>query len=375
MSRIRISLLTVFFLISLFREARSQEALDSADKLYSAQFAASQRTQNGFLNEALSASKDALKTGENRFGPTHLAMVPLWTDLATLYRIMGRFGEAESALKWGLAIREKALGSENPLVGEALCHLSSLYNDWGKWSEAEFWGEKAVSLFESKGNETDLAKALRLLGEVELNLQNNKEAVTFLSRSLAVLEKTSTPSPQKILFLETLAKAYLANKQMEKAELTLLEAQAVTKKNFPADSIEAGDMNKKLGDFYFTLGQKEKSKPLFDAALKIDKGFVGVYYGYSALPYLHRLSEAYLSTGDYPSAKDLLEKALNTSRESLGNRHPLVAITLLRLARAETLGGDKKGSRDHREEALLILESLFPKNHPLILSLKTELGK
>jgi len=121
-----------------------QEALDSSDKIFSAQYAAYQRVQSGSLNDALAASKDALKTAENRYGPTHPTVVPLLVDLATLYRIMGRYEEAESSLKWGLAIREKTLDKNDLLIAETLEHLASLYNDWGNGKKPNSWGKRPL---------------------------------------------------------------------------------------------------------------------------------------------------------------------------------------------------------------------------------------
>lgn len=372
----RIFKFSLFILIFLFPVlATAQELLDSVDSLLSAQFAAATRTQSGFLNDALSAEKAALETAQHRYGPTHLSLVPVLTDLATLYRIMGRYEEAESQLKWGLALREKALGTHDASLADSLDPLASLYSEEGRWEEAEFFEKKALVLREASGNPDSLAASLSLLGDIELNLNKNFEARNFLTRGLAVQEKTAGNPAETLSLLNRLSKAFQAGNNPADAEANLLKALALAKKSFAANSIEEADALEKLADFYFAAGQKEKAAALYQSALKIDKGFVGVYYGYSVLPYMQRLAVAYQAAGDAASAKDLLEKALVTCRDSYGPRHPLLAVTLLRLARAEETLGDSKAARSHREQVLEILKSHFAKNYPLILEVEGQLAK
>jgi len=365
----------LFFLFTLPSTGPSQELLDSVDGLLSAQYSAYKNNEAGFLNDALASAKAALETARNRYGPTHLAIVPVLTDLATLDRVLARFEEAESNLKWGLAIREKKLGPQDPLVAESLEQLAALYDDWGKWKEAEFFGKRALDIREKFTDQGGLVKALGLLGGIELNLRNNTAAQTLLKRGLELQDKNAGPPVLSIQMLSSLAIAFLADKRPAEALASLQKALSLAQKNFPAEGVEWEDAMKKLGDYYASTGQPEKAKPLYESVLKIAKGYVGVYYGYTVLPYLQRLAEAYQSVGDYKSAEDLLNKSLATSREAFGTQHPLVAVTLLRLARAEEGLGESKSARTHREEALSILKSRLPKDYPLILEVTTQLGK
>jgi tetratricopeptide (TPR) repeat protein len=58
-------------------------------------------------------------------------------NLAVLYKAQARHAEAEPLHKRSLAIREKALGSDHPNVGESLYNLASLYHVQGRFAEAE----------------------------------------------------------------------------------------------------------------------------------------------------------------------------------------------------------------------------------------------
>ncbi len=44
---------------------------------------------------------------EDRFGPVHPSLVPIFNDMASLHRFLAEYGKAEEEIKWGLALREK----------------------------------------------------------------------------------------------------------------------------------------------------------------------------------------------------------------------------------------------------------------------------
>ncbi len=57
-------------------------------------------------------------------------------NLAELYRLQGRYAEAEPLYERSLAIREKALGAEHPHVATSLENYSALLRKTGRDAEA-----------------------------------------------------------------------------------------------------------------------------------------------------------------------------------------------------------------------------------------------
>jgi tetratricopeptide (TPR) repeat protein len=57
--------------------------------------------------------------------------------VAILYQYQGRYPEAEPLYKRALAIHEKALGPEHPVVATGLNNLAFLYQAQGRYAEAE----------------------------------------------------------------------------------------------------------------------------------------------------------------------------------------------------------------------------------------------
>jgi len=58
-------------------------------------------------------------------------------NLAELYRIQGRYPEAEPLYRRSLAIRERTLGPEHPSVATSLNNLAAFYHVQGRYAEAE----------------------------------------------------------------------------------------------------------------------------------------------------------------------------------------------------------------------------------------------
>src|SRR5258708_28848259 len=67
-------------------------------------------------------------------------------NLANVYRLQGKYSEAEALFNRALTIREKALGSSHPDVGQTLNNLGLLYRDQGKYVEAEELLKRALTI-------------------------------------------------------------------------------------------------------------------------------------------------------------------------------------------------------------------------------------
>src|SRR5579872_1332120 len=154
----------LFFYLSLCTVGmtRAERMMDSVDTFSVARNAAYMRIKDGDFAGALSAEEKALRSAEDRFGKLHPSIVPVLNDVAVIHRYLGHYAQAETDFKWGLAIREKTLGPDDPLVAESLSHLAALYDDWGRWQEGEFFAQRALTIREEQPVKSprDISQAL-----------------------------------------------------------------------------------------------------------------------------------------------------------------------------------------------------------------------
>ena len=140
----------------------------------------------------------AVKEAEG-FGPQDPRLAASLLGLGELYLHRRRYAEAESLLKRGLAIREKALGPEHPDVAGSLNNLAALYDDQGKYAEAEPLVKRVLAIFENAlGPEhPDVAASLENYAALLRETGRSDEAAKMEARAEAIRAKHAKENPAK----------------------------------------------------------------------------------------------------------------------------------------------------------------------------------
>src|SRR4051794_15767322 len=110
------------------------------------------------------------------------------SNLGEVYRLMGRFREAEAIYKRALHSREQRLGAEDPLIANILNAMSCLNIDLGDPEAAEKVASRAVAIRERAGLTKDgqFAAMLHNLGEANRRLKRFDVAEGLFQRSLRI---------------------------------------------------------------------------------------------------------------------------------------------------------------------------------------------
>jgi TonB family protein len=109
----------------------------------------------------------------------------------------GKYEEAIPPARRVLALREKALGREHPLVASALMNLATLDSEVRNLEEAKTLAHRALNIYEKLGGEyvPQQIKALDLLARLE---PFAPEAIALHERNLALKEKTYGPDSLEV---------------------------------------------------------------------------------------------------------------------------------------------------------------------------------
>ncbi len=158
--------------------------------------AATKAYQQGNYPEAEKQLEAAVKEAEG-FGPQDPRLATSLNNLAEVYRLEGRYGKAESLLKRGLAIREKALGPEHPDVAGSLNNLAALYDDQGKYAEAEPLVKRALAIAEKAlgPDHPHVATALENYAALLRKTGRTTEAAKLEARAEAIRAKHAKENP------------------------------------------------------------------------------------------------------------------------------------------------------------------------------------
>ncbi len=156
----------------------------------------------------------------------------LSASVARLYR-EGKYDEALPMAKRVLEIREKALGPEHVLMGEALFNLAELYLAKNKFKEAEPLYQRLVAYYE-KAFGPEHAKTLNALERsayISFRRDDYKEAEKLFLRALTGYEKSSAPDFKKAARLALdIAELYRFTKDNDKAGAMFLRAIELNEK-------------------------------------------------------------------------------------------------------------------------------------------------
>src|SRR5262249_46377295 len=98
-------------------DSRLAESLSNLADLYGAQ---------GNYSQAMQFESRLLAVRERVLGPNHPVVAIILVDLGNMEWRSGKFVEAQSTLKRALAIREKLFGEEHPEVAQCLNYLASI---------------------------------------------------------------------------------------------------------------------------------------------------------------------------------------------------------------------------------------------------------
>jgi len=106
--------------------------------------------QRAQYEEAEPLYQRAIAIGEKTLGPEHPLLAIYINNLANLYRDQGKYEEAEPLYQRAIAIGEKTLGPEHPDLATWLNNLANLYCDQGRYEEAEPLFKRALAVYEQK---------------------------------------------------------------------------------------------------------------------------------------------------------------------------------------------------------------------------------
>jgi CHAT domain-containing protein/Tfp pilus assembly protein PilF len=218
------------------------------------------------------------------------------TNLAALYQRQGRFAEAEPLFKRALAVSEKGLSREHPDVGRALNNLATLYVKQQRQAEAEPLFQRALAIYQKVGGPEHpaVATVLNNIGQVDRDLNRDADAEAPIKRSLAIREKVLGPDhPDVARSLNNLAGLYEHQQRYADAEPLYRRALAIRERALGPDHPDAVISTSNLAYFLHVSGRTADALPLAERTLRTDRAQLRV-----VLPILFAARQQSLLAGD-----------------------------------------------------------------------------
>ena len=192
----------------------------------------------GRNKEASELLEEALSFGIKELGKDHSHVSIYQCNLAIVYRNMGRNKEASELLETSLASDKKNFGENHPRVAMRQSNLANVYKDMDRNEEASELLELALdSAKKNLGEDHPLiATCQSNLGVVYKNLGKYKEALKFLETALASdIKNFGASNPNVAIDLINLAHVYLSSKEYEKSKKYFEKSYLIYLDNFGED--------------------------------------------------------------------------------------------------------------------------------------------
>ncbi|MHC9538936.1 MAG: tetratricopeptide repeat protein [Vulcanimicrobiota bacterium] len=311
-------------------------------------------------------ARQALEVAEKTFGPEHLCTSTSLNNLAELYRLQGRYSDAEPLYQRALAIREKTFGPNHQYTATSLNNLAELYHFQCRNSEAEALYRRALEIDEKTLGPEHCSTAMTLnnLAGLYKNQGRYSEAEPLYRRALEITEKAfGLNHNDTARLLNNLAGLYQLQGRYSESELLLKRALAIREKVLGPDHPGTATMMNNLAELYREQGRYSDAEPLCRRALEIREKGLGPEHPYIARS-LNHLAELYRSQCAYSDAEKLLKRALTIQEKRLGPNHLDTVLSLNNLAGLYCAQGRYLDAEPLYKRALAVYEKALGPEHP-----------
>ena len=350
---------TLFALIAMAPAAAQQGDLNAILKRFNELYAA------GNYPAALVEAQKLEAVVKARFGVNHGNYGFALNNLAIVYDEQGKYADAEGLYKRALAIYEKAHGADHPTVAQTLNNLANVYGEQGKYADAEGLYKRALAIREKTlgKDHPDVAETLNNLANV-YEEQGNADAEGLHKRALAIREKAlGKDHPDVAQTLNNLALVYREQGKYADAEGLYKRALAIREKALGKDHPAVARTLDNLAVVYNDQGKYADAEGFYKRALAITEKALGADHPTVAQT-LHNLANVYREQGKYADAEGLYKRALAIREKALGKDHPTVARTLNNLAIVYRQQGKYADAEGFYKRALAIYEKTLGKDPP-----------
>jgi Flp pilus assembly protein TadD len=260
------------------------------------------------------------REGDGKEDPNYASYIG---DLGFLYRIVGRYVEAEVLIREALQIVEQKQGKNHLEYAQRLIVLASLYEDKGQYKEALVTQEKLLG-----SEHPDIARALNGIAMNCNRVNDFMQAETCYKRSLAIAEKTVKKTHP--IYFNVLANIAVLHSTLGNHE----QARILSEQSLELKKIFYGEMSTNyalaLGNHAVALANVSKTDKTISnseiehyylKAINIYKNnLLGKEKEYA--PLLENFGSYYLQyKKDYPMAEKWLLEASDVIKNKFGNTH------------------------------------------------------
>jgi serine/threonine-protein kinase len=346
------------------RARAAKPTLELADSLYQL---GAVRWDLGQPRVAEPLLERALEIRRDQLGPDHLLVAEVLEELANLRAALDR-AEAEGDYRRALAIRRHQLGDSDPRVASIMVGLGGLYRVGGRYDEAEPLLEQALAIRRrALGDQhPDLVDSWNMLGLLRLNQGYFDEAEQYTNAAIEASARALGAEHPVTVDLTSIRVPIWREKGRyaeaeELARQLLGKRRALRGEGHPA----VDNALYHLAAVLLERGLVDEAGPASASALAMRKQAYGPFHDSVAFS-LAQLGNVRLAEGEPALAASLFQEALGVWKQVMGAEHPVTANAMIGLAESLAAEGRRDEARDWARRALTLQRRRLRRGHPAI---------
>jgi len=288
------------------------------------------------FDEAESAYVRALEVGNGLAPVFQPGVLTAMNNLAILYDRIGRLDAAAQMSEKVLRTSEAGRGPGTFSTGNVQITLSGVYQEQGRYDEAEAAARRAVELFSSEHAAPGLESALQQLAIAKKSQGELEAADDLLARVRKMREaRLGTRDPKTAETYAETDTLRLAQLRFHEGEELLQRAIGIWKQSGLSMSNQSAAAVNNLAQTYKLTGAYEKADPLYREALEICERTVGKTNPSYAL-FLGNFADLMRLDGRLYAAERLYTESIAILQARLSSDHPVIREFRARLASTHT---------------------------------------
>ena len=322
--------------------------------------------RDGRYPDAEAASRSLLARLQAAGGPESLEKAEALDLLVESIWQAGRYSNLDGRrlAEQAVAMKEK-LNAPEASQAKSLFHLAAWYSTTGNHAEAKPLFERTLAMRERAlgPNDPDVAFTLNVFGASRTAAGDYREARRLLERGLTIRETVLGPTHLDVAgSLNNLAVLMERTGNLSQCRNLVERALAIWEKELPPGHPRIGLGVANLAFLNASLGDHAKARPLFERALTIQEK-VNPTSPAVALT-LRNLAQSLINLGQLEQARPHLERSLAMFEKAYGPNHRDVGVGLTLLADFQRKTGDDGRARENWERGVAVLESVLGSGHP-----------
>ena len=282
--------------------------------------------------QAEKSYKAAIRDAE-AFGSKDVRLANSLTNLAVLYTGRGQNPKAAPLFERSIAIKQRALGPENPDVVQSVGKLCQFYLSHNDCAKAEPVGTKLAAFAQKtvRDRQTVTTSFANLHTFYQAH-REYKDAEALLGKTEDETKKvTSNQDLEFAVILDGLGESFKTAGKIALSEQLFSSALAIREQSLPPQHAAIAASCKHLGGLYMLEGNASQAEPLLKRAFQINSKAVNGNKT-DLLASMDDLAACYQKTGHQRDAESLYKEQLESARDTYGQQSKPVSNALLAYA-------------------------------------------